>query len=70
MLLFDIFRRLSVQVEMKGRTVSVEARVIYSSRTNTGPHQEPGMGLEFVKISPQDQLIVRQFLRDEITSNG
>jgi CheY-like chemotaxis protein len=67
---YDADTRLGLEIELEGRSVAIEAKVIYSYRTNDGPYHEPGMGLEFVKITPQDQGLIRRYIRDEITSGN
>jgi hypothetical protein len=58
--------RLSVQIVIKGRPVPVEAEVLYCHKFGEGPFKEPGMGLKFVRVAPQDQQIIREFIREEI----
>lgn len=59
--------RLSVRFELQGETIPVAARVVYSLKTPGGPYLQPGMGLEFVTISPRSQELVRRFVKAEIT---
>jgi CheY-like chemotaxis protein len=59
--------RLSIQIELKHRPITVEAVVLYNNRTVGGPYQEPGMGIEFLRIAPKDQERIRQFIRNELT---
>lgn len=63
----DLNTRLSLQIDLNGRIVTVEAAVIYSDRTGKGQYHEPGMGLGFVRIEPKDQESIRQFIRNEVT---
>ncbi len=58
--------RLSVQLLVKKQPILVEAVVLYSHRFGEGPFKEPGMGLKFVKITPQDQELIKQFIREEV----
>jgi len=58
--------RLSVQIYLYGQIIVVEAAVIYSDGTGAGPYREPGMGLQFVRIAPKDQELVRQFIKNEV----
>jgi len=58
--------RLSLQMDVNGRIIEAEAVVIYSDLTGGTSHQEPGMGLEFVRIAEKDREIIRQFITDEI----
>lgn len=59
-------RRISVRFHIKDRTISAEGSVLYSY-TSVGQHREPGIGLKFVNIAPQDQEFIRNFIRDEVT---
>ena len=57
--------QLAVQIALKGRTISADAVVLYSHRFGEGPFGEPGMGLKFARIAPQDQEFIRLFIRNE-----
>jgi hypothetical protein len=59
--------RLSLQIGLNDRIIAIEAVVRSSYRTGGGPYNEPGMGLQFVRTAPQDQEIIRQFIRNEVT---
>jgi CheY-like chemotaxis protein len=61
-------RRITVRFHIKDRTISAEGSVVYSY-TSVGRHREPGIGLKFVSIAPQDQEFIRSFIRDEVTRN-
>ncbi len=63
---YPVGSRLSVQIVLKGRSVTVQADVLYSHRFGEGPFKEPGMGLKFVQIARQDQDFIRQLIREEI----
>ncbi len=58
--------RLSLQIDLNGRIVPLEAAVLYSDRTGKGQYHEPGMGLGFVRIEPKDQECIRQFIMHEV----
>jgi len=60
--------QLAVQIALKGRTISADAVVLYSHRFGEGPFGEPGMGLKFARIEPQDQEYIRLFIRNEFPS--
>jgi len=57
--------RIAIQIALKGRTISADAVVLYSHRFGEGPFGEPGMGLKFARIAPQDQEYLRLFIRSE-----
>jgi CheY-like chemotaxis protein len=57
--------RLTLQFHLKDRTISAVGSVLYSS-TSLGQDREPGIGLKFVTIAPQDREFIRSFIREEI----
>lgn len=59
--------RLSVQIDIHGQKIPLEAAVLYRYQGDRGPYQEPGMGLGFVQIAPQDQEYIRKFIMSEVT---
>lgn len=63
----DVHTRLSCWIDLCGQRIEVEAAVQYNNRTIEGACAEPGMGLEFVRIAPKDQKLIRQFVRSEVT---
>ncbi len=58
--------RLSLQLDLEGQTIPLEAAVLYQSRGDASPYQEPGMGLGFVGITEQDQEYIRNFILEEV----
>ncbi len=58
---------LSLHIDLNHVIIPVEAVVVYSYQAPGGPSPRVGMGLEFVKIAPEDQGYIRQFIRDEVT---
>jgi hypothetical protein len=65
--LAPVDQRLSLQIDLNHMIIPVEAEVIYCYRTPTGPYLQAGMGLRFVRIDPEDQGYIRQFVREEVT---
>jgi len=61
--------RLSFQINLYGQVIAAEAVVLYSDQAGGGPHHGPGMGLEFVRIAPKDQELIRRFIRNEVTQD-
>ncbi len=60
-------RRVTVQIHIKDRTISAIGAVLHSHTSGETPlRKEPGMGLKFVDITPQDQDFIRTFILDEI----
>jgi CheY-like chemotaxis protein len=58
--------RLSVRFVLNGRKISTDTAVVYFCQAGRGPWQEPGMGLVFVGISPEDRGHIRQFISEEV----
>ena len=45
----------------------VEGMVLYSFKQGEGPLRTPGMGVKFVRIKDEDQALIRNFIKREIT---
>jgi len=58
--------RLALRINLKGFIIAAEARVLYNGRSRRSSHQEPGLGLEFITIGPQDRECIRTFINNEI----
>jgi CheY-like chemotaxis protein len=58
--------RLSVRIDLNGAIIKVEAKVIYTCPPFKGPYYEPGAGLQFTYLSPNDLELLRKFMRREI----
>ena len=58
---------LSLQFDLGQALIAAEAIVVYNSLTGGGSIHEPGMGLEFARISQKDRDLIRQFIRSEVT---
>jgi len=54
--------RVGVHFDIKGRAIRLEAIVLYITSFDEGPFKEPGMGLKFVKISPDEKDLIRTFI--------
>lgn len=59
--------RVAITLLMKNRIVPVETVVLYTYGHLQGLFKEPGMGLEFVRINPEDRALIRQYIHEEIT---
>jgi len=57
---------IPVKIFFRDRALEATASVQYSSVKVGGQHKEPGMGLRFVEISPEDKAYVRKYIKDEI----
>lgn len=58
--------RLMVNIAIKGKPITLEAEVVYTCTFDEGPFKEPGMGMKFVKIRPEDQTTIKAFILEEI----
>ena len=59
--------RLSVRIDLNGTIIKAEVKVIYTCPPCKGPYGEPGAGLQFTHLSPNDLELLRKFMRKEIT---
>ena len=59
--------RVAITLLIKNRIVPVETMVLYTYGHLQGLFKEPGMGLEFVRIAPEDRELIRQYIHEEIT---
>ncbi|MCK9420801.1 MAG: PilZ domain-containing protein [Nitrospirae bacterium] len=54
-----------VELELGDKTVKLEAVVLYSFELETSPFKEAGMGMKFVKITPEDQALIRSYVLEQ-----
>jgi CheY-like chemotaxis protein len=66
---YPLHSKLPVQIHLADKTIAADTEVIYSHPAGTDPEDEPGMGLQFMQISREDQKRIRLFIRDEITKD-
>lgn len=66
---YPLKTKLPVQIRLGDRTIAADTEVIYSHPAGDDPEDEPGMGLQFMQISREDQKLIRLFIRDEITKD-
>ncbi len=62
---YQLNAKLPLRIHLLDKSISADAVVIYNDRVS-GDRREPGMGLQFVKISQQDREHIRKFIRTEI----
>jgi CheY-like chemotaxis protein len=58
---------LPLTIFLSASRIRVEGIVLYSFKQNEGPLREPGMGIKFLHIGPEDQAFIREFIRKELT---
>ena len=58
--------RVAVTFDIKGRAIQLEAVVLYVTSFNEGPFKEPGVGLKFTKVSPEDRTLIKAFILERV----
>ncbi len=58
--------KIPLKLKVAGKMVSADAVVIYAHKQGNQTNFKPGMGLQFVRISDQDQEHIRLFIREEV----
>jgi len=58
--------RAGVNISFGDRTVDLEAEVLYIVSFEEGPFCEPGMGMKFVNITPEDSALIRFFIYEQL----
>ena len=58
-----------LRIFLGGRELDVRAEVLYSYAGNEGPYKEAGMGMKFVRISDNDRLLIREFIKEQLTKD-
>jgi len=48
------------------KIIKVEAEVLYSYGFGEGPSKDPGMGMKFVTISPEDLALIQAYIQENI----
>ncbi len=62
----DRNEHVTVEMNINGRVIPAEATVLYSHRYGDGPFSEPGMGLKFLRMAPEDHAFIREFIREDV----
>jgi CheY-like chemotaxis protein len=57
---------LPLSLVIKDKTIELEAVVLYSYGFGDYPFKEPGMGLNFVRISPEDKGLIKLFIQEQM----
>jgi len=58
---------IPVTIFLETNRIKVEGMVLYSFDRGKGPLRTAGMGIKFVRIGSEDQVLIRQFIRRQIT---
>ncbi len=56
--------RVVVDLTLWDRVISLDTEVLYIVSFEEGPFCEPGMGMKFVGINPEDNNLIRAFIHD------
>ncbi|MEK6745288.1 MAG: response regulator [Nitrospirota bacterium] len=62
----EVHAKVPVDITVKGRSIPVEAVVLYTCEFDEGPFKEPGMGMKFSKISDDARALIRDFILEQI----
>ncbi len=58
--------RIPISFELMGRTILLEAVVLYRTAEEEGSFKRPGMGMKFDKISPVDRDLIKTYILDHV----
>jgi CheY-like chemotaxis protein len=58
--------RIPISFEIMGRTILLEAIVLYCASLEQGSLKKPGMGMKFEKISPVDRDLIKTYILDQV----
>jgi CheY-like chemotaxis protein len=58
---------IPVEIDLDGRAIRAQARVIYSHGDGEGPFGEAGMGLFFTLIDQFDQTVLQHYINNQVT---
>jgi len=59
--------QVHIRIDLNEETLSAAARVIYSHTYGEEPFGTPGMGLQFLTITPHDRDLIRRFINEEVS---
>lgn len=62
----QVGERHTVSFVLNRKIVRTEAEVLYTYAFGEGPHNDPGMGMKFTSLRPEDREIIRQFIREQL----
>jgi len=63
---YPLGMQVRLRIDLDEQIVLAEAGVIYCHTYGEGPFGTPGIGLQFLKITPQGREIIRTFINDEL----
>ena len=59
--------QLPITIFLEDTKIRVEGQVLYSFKREEGPLKTSGMGIKFIRIKPEDQRLIKTFIKKEIT---
>lgn len=59
--------QVPVSFTLAGRTIRLDASVLYSYSFGEGPFKEPGMGLKFTRIGAGDRSFIGEYIRNMVS---
>jgi CheY-like chemotaxis protein/Tfp pilus assembly protein PilZ len=59
--------QIPITILLEDMKMKVEGMVLYSFQRGEGPLRTPGMGIKFVRISSEDQNVIKVYITREIT---
>ena len=59
--------QIPITIFLEDAKIIVEGMVLYSFKREEGPLKTSGMGIKFVRIKPDDQRLIKVFIKREIT---
>jgi CheY-like chemotaxis protein/Tfp pilus assembly protein PilZ len=59
--------QIPITILLEDMKIKVEGMVLYSFQRGQGPLRTPGMGIKFVRISPEDEKVIKVYIKREIT---
>lgn len=60
---------IPVQLFINDTVINAKASVLYTYTLGKGAFKEPGMGMKFVEISPEDRDFLRSLILDQLTND-
>lgn len=64
--LLPVNTTVPAKLVIRDRVLRIDALVLYSYGFDEGPFRRPGMGMRFVKISPDDSAWIKAFIRAQV----
>jgi CheY-like chemotaxis protein len=50
-----------------GKRIQTDAVVLYTYGFGEGPRKEPGMGMQFLNLGPEERAVIQAFIRENVT---